>query len=670
MRGLGLRSAFKARWLVAALMGSALMGTIGNLPLAAGAQETGPTAGEVQIIDVNTNRYEEQGRVAMVVEFRNLTEDIDPTKLVVTIDGKVIPADQLVIEPLDAASVPVAVVLVIDNSGSMEGAPIEAARGAARSFVQQKRDEDFIALVTFNDQVAVLSEFTNSQTLLLAQIDTIQATGGTAMFDGIVAASELFATASDDIRKNMIVMSDGLDEDSTSTIDDAIAAVSAADIRTFGVALESDAFAPADLERIATEGNGLFLATSDPAQLGALYGQIQREINRALVVRFNTGVANTAEVEFGLTYGDLATTQIVGVPGFVTTTTVVAGPTTLQPLAEGTTVTWTSQLPVSPSTLRWLVALGIGSTVLLFLVILFGGSPDGAQFSRRLASYGRKGGELEEEKRPLMQRIPLLGQFTRAAEAQVEKRGLLGAVNSALEQGDIPLTAGEAVAAGVGLAAVGGAVAGLVTFNPIFGAAVFGFLVFMVFAVIKFIGGREKKRFEKQLPDTLTLISTSLRAGYSLLQAVEAVAQEAPNPTAREFGRAIAEARLGRQVTEALAGITSRTQSQDFEWAVMAIEIQREVGGNLAEVLQTVADTMLARNRLRGEISALTAEGRISAWVLGSLPFAMTAFLYASNREYIMTLTESIYGIIAMIAGALSLLAGILWLRKLVDIEV
>ena len=90
----------------------------------------------------------------------------------------------------------------------------------------------------------------------------------------------------------------------------------------------------------------------------------------------------------------------------------------------------------------------------------------------------------------------------------------------------------------------------------------------------------------------------------------------------------------------ALQGITDRTQSQDFEWAVMAIEIQREVGGNLAEVLQTVSETMMARNRLKGEIRALTAEGRISAIVLGSLPFAMGGFLWFSNREYLQPLLD------------------------------
>jgi tight adherence protein B len=166
------------------------------------------------------------------------------------------------------------------------------------------------------------------------------------------------------------------------------------------------------------------------------------------------------------------------------------------------------------------------------------------------------------------------------------------------------------------------------------------------------------------------LISTSLRAGYSLLQAVEAVATEAPNPTAREFGRAIAEARLGRPVVQALQGISTRTQSQDFEWAVMAIEIQREVGGNLAEVLQTVAETMRQRNRLKGEIRALTAEGRISAIVLASLPFVMAFFLYTSNKPYIMLLFTNTFGIIAAIVGLVLMIAGIIWLRRIVNIEV
>jgi tight adherence protein B len=231
------------------------------------------------------------------------------------------------------------------------------------------------------------------------------------------------------------------------------------------------------------------------------------------------------------------------------------------------------------------------------------------------------------------------------------------------------MTPGEAILAMFGLAAVGGVF--IAIFNsPLTGLITFAVLLVVFVFLINWAGNRERKRFEKQLPDTLTLLSTSLRAGYSLLQAIEAVASEAPDPTAREFSRAVAESRLGRSVPDALEGIVHRTQSKDFEWATMAIEIQREVGGNLAEVLQTVADTMLARNRLKGEIKALTAEGRISAVVLGSLPFALGIFLWFNNREYLQPLLDETMGRIAIVAGLVLMAGGILWLRKIVDIEV
>src|SRR5690606_23944231 len=113
--------------------------------------------------------------------------------------------------------------------------------------------------------------------------------------------------------------------------------------------------------------------------------------------------------------------------------------------------------------------------------------------------------------------------------------------------------------------------------GPLFGLIAFAVLILIFIGLINFTGNREKKKFEDQLPDTLTLLSTSLRAGYSRLSAVEAVAGEAPNPTAREFGRAIAEARLGRTAGDALKGIVDRTPSRDFEWAGMALEIRRSV---------------------------------------------------------------------------------------------
>ena len=121
-------------------------------------------------------------------------------------------------------------------------------------------------------------------------------------------------------------------------------------------------------------------------------------------------------------------------------------------------------------------------------------------------------------------------------------------------------------------------------------------------------------------PDTLQLLASTLRAGYSLMQGVEAVSQEVSEPMGRELRRVVTEARLGRPLEESMEGVAERMDSGDFAWAVMAIRIQREVGGNLAELLVTVADTMTERERLRRDVNALTAEGKVSAIVLGLLP--------------------------------------------------
>jgi tight adherence protein B len=327
---------------------------------------------------------------------------------------------------------------------------------------------------------------------------------------------------------------------------------------------------------------------------------------------------------------------------------------------------------LSIETLMLMGAAGLGLTLFLFLIILFGreDEEDQGRFASRLQAYGRRGSKpADEERGSFLSRIPLLNRFTQAAEDEVKRRGLLSGVNSALEQANVPISPGEAVLGMFGLAAVGGIMVAI--FNGVV-AGLVAFAIFLLLAVflINYAGTREKRKFENQLPDTLTLMSTSLRAGYSLLQATEAVSSEAPNPTAREFQRAIAEARLGRTVTQALEGVTERTQSKDFEWAVMAIEIQREVGGNLAEVLQTVGDTMRARNRLKGEIRALTAEGRISAIVLGALPFLLFIFLWFSNRDYLQPLIENTFGQMALGVGIILILGGLFWLKKIVDIEI
>ncbi len=639
------------------------------LVLGAGTAFAQSANSQIEIVDINGARYADGGQTTMIVEFRNFPGELDPSLLNITANGEAV--SNLEVRTLGESSVPIGVVLAIDSSGSMQGGPIEAAKASAQAFVDQKRPEDQIALITFADTVTVLSGFTSNKTELTNRIAGIAATGETAYNDAVVKAIELFNDADPNLLKNAIILTDGADTVSVATIDDAIAAVSGSDVKVFGVALESPDFNPDPVEQVAASGNGLFLSTPDPALLGSLYTQIGQEINNILVARFISPISTPGDVQFAAAYGDTGLASEIGfaVSGYATTTSVAPQATTTVTFPEPATVVVENRLLLDANTLVLIGAIGLGLTLFLFIVILFGREEEegGGRFAKRLEAYGRR--SATEAKKPFLQRLPFISKFSEAAEEEVRRRGLLSGLNSALQQANIPMSPGEAVIALFGAAAVGGFILGI--FNGIIvGVVVFVILLVLFYFLINYAGNREKRKFEKQLPDTLTLLATSLRAGYSLLQAVEAVASEAPDPTAREFGRAMVEARLGRSVSDSLGGIVERTQSQDFEWAVMAIEIQREVGGNLAEVLSTVANTMLQRNRLRGEIRALTAEGRLSAIVLGALPFVMFLFLWLTNREYLQPLLDETFGQIAIGVGVLLIAAGIFWLKKIVDIDV
>jgi tight adherence protein B len=320
-----------------------------------------------------------------------------------------------------------------------------------------------------------------------------------------------------------------------------------------------------------------------------------------------------------------------------------------------------------PSVLIALSAVAGAVSVFLLIVILLGSSkstPDGS-LNERLATYGGD----QESGGSIFSKFRFLRKAASSAESAAEERGLTTMIEGALETADLPLKPGEAIIGTIGLGLMTGVVIVAITRSTIWG--ILGSVVVLAVAIVYVnqVAARARKRFEGQLPDTLNLISTSLRAGYSLLQAVEAVGEEAPEPTRREFGRAIAEIRLGKNMDVALADIATRMGSQDFDWTVMAIGIQKEVGGNLAEVLQTTAETMVHRNRLRREMKALTAEGRISAIVLSLMPFGLFAFIYLTNPDYLEPLLTSTVGLAIMAAGAIFIGIGIFWMQKIVKVD-
>ncbi len=251
-----------------------------------------------------------------------------------------------------------------------------------------------------------------------------------------------------------------------------------------------------------------------------------------------------------------------------------------------------------------------------------------------------------------------------------EASGVGASLEQQLEQSGLGLRAGEFLVVSV-LAAFAGGVLGAVLAPSLVVVIVIAAAAAAVPAVILRLKlKRRAERIRELLPDTLTVMASSLRAGHSFLQALDTVSKEAQEPAASEFARAVAEIRLGRAVDDALHSMSRRLGSDDFDWAVMAITIQREVGGNLAEILDTVADTIRERDRLRTQIKVLTAEGRLSALVLLALPPLVALYMTAVNREYISLLVTTRVGwVMIAVAGSL-LVVGMYWMRKIVDIDV
>lgn len=182
--------------------------------------------------------------------------------------------------------------------------------------------------------------------------------------------------------------------------------------------------------------------------------------------------------------------------------------------------------------------------------------------------------------------------------------------------------------------------------------------------------GQRQHAFADQLEDSLQLLASSLRAGHSMLQALNSVAREAESPTSEEFARIINQTRVGRELGEALDETAARMQSDDFSWVTQAIAINREVGGNLAEVLDAVGSTIRERGQIRRQVKALAAEGKMSAYVLMALPVGVSAFLLVTNPSYLAAfVTNGLLGYAMICAAIVMMIVGSLWLRKTVSIK-
>jgi tight adherence protein B len=251
------------------------------------------------------------------------------------------------------------------------------------------------------------------------------------------------------------------------------------------------------------------------------------------------------------------------------------------------------------------------------------------------------------------------------AESALQGRERQRRLAGTLEQAGIKLRPGEfaVLAVSSGLVAF---TAGALLGGPLVGMALTIATIVVIRLGLGWKANRRQAAFAEQLPDNLQLLAGSVRAGYGLVQAIDAVSEEALSPSAEEFHRLVVEVNLGRDLNEALTASAARVRSADFEWVVEAMEINRQVGGDLAEVLERVGTTVRDRNQVRRKVQALSAEGRLSAIILIALPFTVAAVISVTNPDYLTELTGSTVGRALIGAGVVLMLVGTAWMRRIV----
>lgn len=552
---------------------------------------------------------------------------------------------------------PVDVVLVIDTSGSMQGDAMAAARDAADAFAARLEQDSRVAIIAFANRPRLVRPLSTVGPGLSGDVASLDAQGETALYDGLAMAAREAQRV--EVRRPVIVLlSDGGDTVSRSDLDTVLKQVRAATAPVLVVALPS---AEADfgiLRSIAAQSGGRFSTVAHTDQLTRFYESLAKELQTTWQVTYVSNRPSTKDLDIEVSV-EAGGKEASG------------GSVVQNPVFRGVSSEVDALAPVAPASLLTLVA-----AVLLVFISVAAAAAAGALLiirPRTTLSHVRyydqmqKAGVGEGEGE-------YSGKMTSSILGAVEyiagKRGMKRFVYEQLERAGLPIRPTEYIAGHLILVLVAG----------VFVQVTLGKILLSILAVVMatvlpiiWVGSRRASRqraFDDQLPDVLNLMAGSLRAGWGLQQSIDLVVEQMNDPVSTEFQRAQTEVRLGRAIEDGLMSIADRIESDDFRWAVTAIGIQRDVGGNLAEVLDIVAKTIRDRSALRRQIAALTAEGRLSAWILMLLPFVLIVLIGVLNPEYISKLATTGPGILMALIGVSLLVVGGLWLRKVVVIEV
>lgn len=572
----------------------------------------------------------------------------------VTVTENGAPVSNAVVLPGTAAGAKqLGVILVIDASNSMSGAAIERATEAARTLADRRNVHQSIGIIAFHHRAITVLPPTTDQAKIDAALGAPpELSRGTRIYDAVDAGVELLQK-SGITGGSLVVLSDGSDTGSETTVDEVANAARQSGVRVYTVGLRSSAYDPGPLEELAATGRGRYSEASSSEQLAKIYGRLGQELANQYLVRYRSPAGPKKDVQVAV--------RVDGVPGVAT--------------AEYTTPAL--QLPTAPPFRRsvqetfWrsdaaLIAVSALAALLIAvaLVVMLRPRSRTRSFQRRVQAFSTlpsEGGVA-----PL---TAVADRLVLRTERSLERTKWWPGVKKDIEVSGVPLAPAQLAV----LTLLGTILAGwilTVVTGSVLGALAAIATPFVVLAAVRIMLKRVRAQFADQLADHLQVVSSAMRAGHSFVGALSVANADAPEPTRREFERAIGDENLGVPIEDALDTVSERMDSPDLVHAALVAKLQRETGANAAEVLDRVAATIRERQELRRHIRALTAQQRIARWVLTCLPLALIVVLLVVSPGYINPLFEEAAGRVLLLAGALGMIVGGYTLKKLVEIEV
>ncbi|MCG9479700.1 MAG: type II secretion system F family protein [Actinomycetia bacterium] len=559
---------------------------------------------------------------------------------------------------------PIGVVLVVDTSGSMEGEPIEDAKNAASVFMDEMRPIDEFSIVGFADDVKVYSDFTSRRLILRQNLESMAAEGETSLFDGIIIASNQFNRREDLRYRYIIVLSDGTDTVSKLGAGQAIEEVKQSGAVVYSVVLESYDFNPEDLRSISSATRGELLVAAGSSELEGLYREISRKIRNQYKISYTSLWPNTEQIEVEVRVGQ---SNLEGVAHTEYSNPYYAPPPT-EVIVERPSA-FLSFFKIWWVKLIIYAAIFLGASLFLYILAVLV-LPSGKLLDKRTEFYGYKpkakstiDEDMEGESR--LGR----GRLVKLVQRLASKRGFIEFFDLKLERAGMSIRASEFITLHIIAVVIATLGIYVLSSNILITILIVVIIIFLPFLILNYKSEKRLQKFNQQLPDTLQLISGSLKAGYSFNQSLSMVVDETAPPISSEFKKVLSEIRMGLPEKEALGNMLSRIGTEHLKWVVMAVNIQREVGGNLVEVLETISKTIRERDAVLRQIKALTAEGKLSAIILIALPILVGAFITITNREYISLLITNPLGLVMIGVSVLLMIIGTVWIVKVIKVE-